>query len=62
MGVEFKLAIHLFVFFEITQVPFTFQFESEWLNCNSGTKQSPNYYSSDLDKVGQMAIRLTFQK
>ena len=41
--------------FEIPQVPFAFECESEWPNDNSVTKQSPNYHSSDLDKVGQMA-------
>ena len=41
--------------FEIPQVPFAFEFESEWLNDNLATKQSPNYHSSDLDKVSQMA-------
>ena len=41
--------------FEIPQVPFAFEFESGWPNDNSVTKQSPNYHSSDLDKVGQMS-------
>ena len=41
--------------FEIPQVPFAFEFESERPNGNSVTKQLPNYHSSDLDKVGQMA-------
>ena len=39
--------------FEIPQV--LFEFESERPNGNSATKQSPNYHSSDLDKVGQIA-------
>ena len=39
--------------FEITPVPFAFKFESEEPNGNSATKQSRNYHSSDLDKVGQ---------
>ena len=41
--------------FEILQVPFKFELKSERLNGNSATKKSPNYHSSDLDKVGQMA-------
>ena len=41
--------------FEIPQVPFEFEFESEWPNGNSVTKQLPNYHSSNLDKVSQMA-------
>ena len=41
--------------FEIPRVPFSFEFESERPNGNSVTKQLPNYYSSDFDKVGQMA-------
>ena len=42
-------------FFEIPQVPFAFEFETERLNGNSAKKQSLNYHSLDLDKVGQMA-------
>ena len=41
--------------FEIPQVLFAFEFESEWPNDNLVTKQLPNYHSSDLDKVSQMA-------
>ena len=41
--------------FEIPQVPFAFEFESERPNGNSATKQSLNYHSSDLDTFGQMA-------
>ena len=37
--------------FEIPQVPFAFEFESERPNGKSAIKQSPNYHSSDLDKV-----------
>ena len=40
---------------QIPQVPFAFEFVSEQLNGNSATKLLPNYHSSDLDKVGQMA-------
>ena len=36
--------------FCMPQVPFAFLFESEQLNGNSATKQSPNYHSSDLGK------------
>ena len=32
------------------QVPFVFEFESEWPSGNSATKQSLNYHSSDLVK------------
>ena len=32
------------------QVPFAFEFESEWLNGNSVTKQMLNYHLSDLEK------------
>ena len=42
-------------FFEMPQVPFAFDFESEWPNDNLVTKQSPNYNLSDSDKVGQTA-------
>ena len=42
---------HCWSVFEIPQVPFTFEFESEWPNDNSETKQSPNYH---------LAIQLTF--
>ena len=41
--------------FEIPQVLFAFEFESEWLNGNSVTKQSSNYHLSDFDKIGQNA-------
>ena len=41
--------------FEIPQVHFAFDFESEWPNGNLATKQLPNSHSSDLDKVGQIA-------
>ena len=45
------------------RVPFAFEFESEWPNGDSVTKQSPNYHSSDLDKVSQTAEwREVFQK
>ena len=37
--------------FEIPQVPFAFEFESELPNDNLVTKQSPNYHLSDLNKV-----------
>ena len=32
------------------QVQFAFEFESEWPNGNSATKQLPNHHSSDLEK------------
>ena len=51
--------------FKMVQVQFAF--ESERSNGNSVTKQSPNYHSSDLDKVGEtvkwhLANRPTFLK
>ena len=61
----FSQASVILCVFEILQVPFAF--ESERLNGNLVTKKSPNYHSSDLDEVGQMAewhlaIQLTFLK
>ena len=44
---------HLYRVFEIPQVSFAFEFESERPNGNSVTKQSLNHHSSDLDKVSQ---------
>ena len=41
--------------FCMPQVPFAFEFESEWPNDNLATKQSPNYHSSDFGKVSWMA-------
>ena len=35
--------------FDMPHVPFAFEFESEWLNDNSVTKQLPNYHSLDLE-------------
>ena len=63
--VMFSQASVILCVFEILQVPFAF--ESERLNGNLVTKKSPNYHSSDLDEVGQMAewhlvIQLTFLK
>ena len=51
----------LFRVFEIPQIPFAFEFESEQPNGNSVTKQLPYYHSSDLDKVGQTTKRLIDQ-
>ena len=46
--------------FEISQVPFAFEFESEWLNGKSVTKHFPIYHLPDLDKVGQ-AVKWQFR-
>ena len=51
--------------FEIPQVPFVFEFESEWSNGNSVTKQSPNYYSTIqtqtvLSPNYYLVVQLTF--
>ena len=42
------------VVFEITQAPFAFEYESEWRNGNLVTRQSPNYYLANLEKLVEL--------